>query len=141
MYLTKEEFMALSGIKLGLSYRQIARKFKTSETAVKIACHNLFKKYGVLDRLQLFEVADLKKVEVKEENNIPFFQYEEHFLVQKIKISKRDVINLAKLFEKENDNEKEYELILNEDFGNMFNLLYLKNLENNETKEVRSVTD
>lgn len=142
MYLTQDEFVTLSGIKLGLSSRQISKKFKISVTAAMKARGNLCKKYGVKNHWsELNEIADLKKVEVREENNIPFFQYENSFLVQKIKICKGDVITLLKLFEQENDNKKEYELILNEDFNNMFNLLHVKNLETNETKEVRSVID
>lgn len=142
MYLTQDEFVTLSGIKLGLSNHQISKKFNISVSATMKTKGNLCKKYGVKNHWgELAEIADLKKVEVREENDIPFFQYEDSFLVQKIKICKKDVMALAKLFKQEKDERQEYELILNKDFNNMFNLLYVKNPETNEVQEVRNITD
>lgn len=140
MYLTQDEFVTLSGIKLGLSSQQISKKFVISVNRVLIARHNLCKKYGVKSHwTELAEIADLKKVEVREENDIPFFQYMDLCLVQKIKINKADVNNLVKFFEQENDDEKEYELILNKDFNNAFNSLYIKNLETEKTEEIKNI--
>ena len=145
MYLTREEFLVLSARKMGIHCkRDIAEKFKLSETTVAICDNNLFKKYGIKAKStveakqKLVEVADLKKVEVVETDKMPFFEYENNALVKKMKITKKNVEALSKYFENVKDESQEYELILDEDFNNMYRILEIKDPLTGKKEELMS---
>ena len=145
MYLTNEEFLVLSARKTGIHCkRDIAEKFKLSETTVALCDNNLFKKYGIRAnstveaKQKLVEIADLKKVEVVDSDKIPYFEYENDVLVKKIKITKIDVLALLDYFQYVEDEKKEYELILNEDASNMYRILEIKDVETLEKMQLTS---
>ena len=145
MYLTKEEFLVLSARKLGIhSQGEISQKFKLSATIIANCDRALYQKYGIKAnstieyKQKLVEVADLKKVEVVDINNMPYFEYENDVLVKKIKITKKDVLALFDYFQNVEDEKKEYELILNEDTSNMYRILEIKDVETLEKTQLTS---
>ncbi len=141
MYLTENEFKVLSGIIIGLNDKEMQKKFHLSLSDIKLNKNNLCKKYGAKESYrELKTIADLKKVEVAEPNAIPFFEYEGSVLVKKIKITKIDVIKLVVFFNRV-PNRKEYELILDEDFGNMYRFLEIKDPVTNKKRTISSTID
>ena len=148
MYLTQEEFLVLSARKMGIHKKsEIAYKFKLSEITVALCDNNLFKKYGIKAKSsveakqKLVEIADLKKVKVVDIDKIPFFEYENNTLVKKMKITKNDVEALSRYFENIEDENKVYELILDEDFNNMYRFLEIKDLSTGKKEKIISEID
>ena len=111
IFLTEDEFIILSAIKIGLNNTEIKEKFGIELIKNDSRLNASFQKYGVSSINELLQIADLKKVEVLPKEKIPYYQYEGSELVHKIKICKNDAINLIKFFKNVSDNTKEYELI------------------------------
>ena len=111
MFLTKDEFIILSAIKIGLNNTEIKEKFGIELIENDLRLDALYQKYGVSSINELLQIADLKKVEVLPKEKIPYYQYESSELVHKIKICQNDVINLIKFFENVSDSEQEYEIM------------------------------
>ena len=111
MFLTEDEFIILSAIKIGLNNTEIKEKFGIELIENDSRLNALYQKYGVSSINELLQIADLKKVEVLPPKKIPYYQYEGSELVHKIKICKNDVINLIKFFENVSDCEQEYEIM------------------------------
>ncbi len=111
MFLTKDEFIILSAIKIGLNNTEIKEKFGIELIENDLRLNALYQKYGVSSINELLQIADLKKVEVLPKEKIPYYQYESSELVHKIKICQNDVINLIKFFENVSDSEQEYEIM------------------------------
>ena len=111
MFLTKDEFIILSAIKIGLNNTEIKEKFGIELIENDLRLNALYQKYGVSSINELLQIADLKKVEVLPKEKIPYYQYESSELVHKIKICQNDVINLIKIFENVSDSEQEYEIM------------------------------
>lgn len=111
MFLTEDEFIILSAIKIGLNSTEIKEKLGIELIKNDSRLNALFQKYGVNSINELLQIADLKKVEVLPREKIPYYQYEGSELVHKIKICKNDVINLIKFFENVSDSEQEYEIM------------------------------
>ena len=150
MFLTEEEFLVLTSFKMGLSHTQVKEKLgitiHTNDTRVA----NLCKKYGVKNtcsiRPWITENVDMKKVQVFKQEEIPFYQYEHngkfYELVNKIKITKNDVLKLAEYFEKVEDNKQEFELISFNDYFNFYDYLEIKNLKTGEKDKLNfHITD
>ena len=135
MYLTKNEFSVLCGIKFALNNAQIRKKFNLSETEIKKNKINLYAKYGASDIKELLTKADFTKLEVFEENEIPYYEYENSLLVKKIKINKPYVTKLAEFFEKMPVNN-EYELIFDEDYCGFYRNICIKDLETGIKQEI-----
>ena len=141
MFLTQNEFTVLSGIIIGLTDREMQEKFHLSKTVIKQNKNALCKKYGVKEHyLELRHLADLKKVEVFETENIPYFQYENSILVQKIKINKKEVQKLYEFFRNKPEN-KDYELILDDDFSNLYRNIEIKDIETGEKYPISTIID
>ncbi len=111
MFLTKDEFIILSAIKIGLNNTEIKEKFGIELIKNDSRLNALYQKYGVSGINELLQIADLQKVEVLPKEKIPYYQYEGSELVHKIKICKNDVVNLIKFFENVSDSEQEYEIM------------------------------
>lgn len=111
MFLTKDEFIILSAIKIGLNNTDIKEKFGIELIKNDSRLNALYQKYGASSMDELLQIADLKKVEVLPKEKIPYYQYEGSELVHKIKFYKNDVVNLLNFFKNVSDNSKEYELI------------------------------
>ena len=111
MFLTKDEFIILSAIKIGLNNTEIKEKFGIELIENDSRLNALYQKYGVSSINELLQIADLKKVEVLPKEKIPYYQYESSELVHKIKFYKNDVVNLIKFFENVSDSEQEYEIL------------------------------
>lgn len=106
MYLTEEELIILQGLKENLSYAEISNKLSIPLRTCDSRIDSLEQKYGVNNRIELVQKANLDKVEVAKAEQIPYWQYDGTQLVQKIPVCKRDVERLLKLLEKKNDLEK-----------------------------------
>ncbi len=119
MFLTEDEFIILSAIKIGLNNDEIKEKFGIELIENDYRLHALYQKYGVNNINNLLQVADLKKIEVLPKEKIPYYLYDGFELVHKIKICKNDVINLVKFFENVQDDTKEYSLIYHNCFNNL----------------------
>ena len=111
MFLTEDEFIILSAIKIGLNNTEIKEKFGIELIKNDSRLNALYQKYGVSGINELLQIADLQKVEVLPKEKIPYDQYEGSELVHKIKICKNDVVNLIKFFENVSDSEQEYEIM------------------------------
>ncbi len=141
MFLTQNEFAVLSGIIIGLTDKEMQEKFHLSKTVIKQNKNALCKKYGGKEHyLELRHLADLKKVEVFETENIPYFQYENSILVQKIKINKKEVQKLYEFFRNKPEN-KDYELISNDDFSNLYRNIEIKDIETGEKYPISTIID
>ena len=140
MYLTEEEFLVLTSFKMGLTHSQAKEKLgitiHTNDTRVA----NICKKYGIENTCSIRPWIDknvaMKKVVVFKQETIPFYQYEHngkfYELVNKIKITKEDVLKLAEYFEKVEDNKQEFELISFNDYFKFYSSLEIKNLKTGE---------
>lgn len=122
MFLTEDEFIILSALRIGLNNTEIKEKFDIELIENDSRLNALYQKYGANSINKLVQIADLKKVEVLPKEKIPYYQYEDSELVHKIKICKNDVINLIKFFENVSDDKQEYELI------SSFNRIEIKKL-------------
>jgi len=141
MFLTEEEFIILSALKIGLNNKEIKEKFKiqiyTNDPRLAALC----KKYGIYGynfKKKLVKTTDLKQITVLPINKIPFYQYEGIELVNKIKIRKKDITKLNEFFKNVSDDSQEYELIYNEDYFNLFKFLEIKDLNTNKKYEIRN---
>ena len=152
MYLTPDEFKILNGIKMGLSNSEIEKKFKMRLYCNDPRLSSLYKKYGIKNKgkglkYALFEKADLDFVKVVSIDEIPYFEYENTLgskipsLVKKIKITKKDVSNLFKYFRNVDDEDREFELIFDEDAFNMFKVLEIKDPLTGNKTEISSEAD
>lgn len=123
MYLTKEELIILQGLKDNLTFAEInkslAKPIRTCDPRIDSLCQ----KYGVADRLELVNKADLDKVSVTDIEGIPYCEYENSQLVQNIPICKKSVKNLLTLLEQVEDDKKEYKLIYSSNKLNKFLIL------------------
>ena len=123
MYLTKEELSILQGLKNNLTFAEInknlAKPIRTCDPRIDSLCQ----KYGVADRLELVNKADLEKVSVTDIEGIPYWEYENSQLVQSIPISKKSVKNLLTLLEQVEDDKKEFKLIYSSNKLNKFLIL------------------
>lgn len=111
MYLTNEEFIILKGFANGLSReeinKQLSKTLKTNDCRIDA----LYQKYGVINRKQLLEKADLEKVEVCNKETIPYWKYDENDqLVSEIYLSKKDIEKLINLVKNEKDVNKRFKL-------------------------------
>ena len=142
MYLTNDEFLILSGIKMGLSYQEISKKFGLKICTNDPRIGSLCQKYGVESPKELIKTAELKKVEVRETQDIPYFEYDENGfnLVKKISITKKDVEKIWNFFENMPAN-KPYELIAVDDFYNMQQNLEIQDPGTGKKSQIASTID
>ena len=147
MFLTEDEFKILCGIKMGLNSKKIKEIFGIQIYTNDPRIGSLCKKYGVKDKWELIDVANMKKVEVFSQDEIPYYTYEKanankevYTLVNKIKITKQDVQRLSEFFETTPD-DCEYELIFDEDFYNIYKFITVKNLATGEKFEISTLFD
>ena len=123
MYLTKEELIILQGLKDNLTFAEInknlAKPIRTCDPRIDSLCQ----KYGVADRAELVNKADLEKVSVADIEEIPYWEYENSQLVQSILICKKSVKNLLTLLEQVEDDKKEFKLIYSSNKLNKFLIL------------------
>lgn len=118
MYLTNEEFTILKGFANGLSReeinKQLSKTLKTNDCRVDA----LYQKYGVDNRKQLLEKADLEKIEVCNKEIIPYWKYDENYqLISEIYLSKKDVITLMKYLRNEQDENKLFKITYSNNGG------------------------
>ncbi len=150
MFLTEEEFITLSAIVMEMSKKEIKEKFGITFYMNDTRISNLCKKYGIKNkgniRGQIVEKADMKKVQVFKQAEIPYYQYEQngkfHELVHKVKITKEDVLKLSKYFENVTDNKQEFELISYDDYFNFYKGIDIKNLTTGKKERINyEITD
>ena len=118
MYLTNEEFIILKGFANGLSREkineQLSKTLKTNDCRIDA----LYQKYGANNRIQLLEKADLQKVEVCNKETIPYWKYDENDqLITEIYLSKKDIIKLMKILEKEQNENKLFKITYSNNGG------------------------
>ena len=123
MYLTKEELIILQGLKDNLSYAEISKRLSEPLRTCDSRINSLYQKYGVDNKLDLAQRANLDKVEVARIENIPYWQYDGTQLVQKIPVCKRDVERLLKLLEQE-DELKKFNLVCSSNY--LYRFMYLE---------------
>lgn len=123
MYLTKEELIILQGLKDNLTFVEINKNLATPIRTCDPRIDSLCQKYGVADRVELVNKADLEKVSVADIEEIPYWEYENSQLVQSIPISKKSVKNLLTLLEQVEDDKKEFKLIYSSNKLNKFLIL------------------
>ena len=123
MYLTKEELIILQGLKDNLTFVEINKNLATPIRTCDPRIDSLCQKYGVADRVELVNKADLEKVSVADIEEIPYWEYENSQLVQSIPISKKSVKNLLTLLEQVEDDKKEFKLIYSSNKLNKFLML------------------
>lgn len=123
MYLTKEELIILQGLKDNLTFVEINKNLATPIRTCDPRIDTLCQKYGVADRVELVNKADLEKVSVADIEEIPYWEYENSQLVQSIPISKKSVKNLLTLLEQVEDDKKEFKLIYSSNKLNKFLIL------------------
>lgn len=123
MYLTKEELIILQGLKNNQTFAEInknlAKPIRTCDPRIDSLCQ----KYGVADRAELVNKADLEKVSVADIEEIPYWEYENSQLVQSITICKKSLKNLLTLLEQVKDDKKEFKLIYSSNKLNKFLIL------------------
>ncbi len=132
---------------MGLNSKKIKEKFGIQIYTNDPRIGSLCKKYGVKDKWELIDVANMKKVEVFLQDEIPYYTYEKaddnkevYTLVNKIKITKQDVQRLSEFCETAPDKSK-HELNFDEDFYNIYNILTVKNLATGEKFEISTLVD
>lgn len=118
MYLTNEEFIILKCFANGLSRekinKQLSKTLKTNDCRIEA----LYQKYGANNRIQLLEKADLQKVEVCNKETIPYWKYDENDqLISEIYLSKKDIIKLMKILEKEQNENKLFKITYSNNGG------------------------
>ena len=75
MYLTKEELIILQGLKENLSYAEISKRLSEPLRTCDSRINSLYQKYGVDNKLDLAQRANLDKVEVARIENIPYWHF------------------------------------------------------------------
>ncbi len=147
MYLTEDEYKILCGLKERLNSQQIKEKYGLTVYFNDPRIGSLCKKYGVKDKSELRDVADMDKVEVLSQDKIPYYTYEKaddnkevYTLVNKIRVTKRDIERLYKFFDMVEDYH-EYELIYDDDFFNMYKSLSVKRPITGEKFEISTLID
>ncbi len=128
MYLTNEEFIILKGLANGLSReeinKQLLKTLKTNDCRIDA----LYQKYGVINRKQLLEKADLEKVEVCNKETIPYWKYDENDqLISEIYLSKKDVVTIMKYLENEQDENKLFKITYSNNGGFFYQELKFEN--------------
>lgn len=123
MYLTKEEYQILKGLKSGLSFAEINQELKTPIRTCDPRVESLCQKYGVDDRNELVKKADLNKATVANIEEMPYWKYEGSQLVQTLPICKKALKSIIQLLEQEEDDKKEFELIYSSNKLNKFIML------------------
>lgn len=123
MYLTKEELIILQGLKNNQTFAEINKNLSKPMRTCDPRIDSLCQKYGVADRVELVNKADLEKVSVADIEEIPYWEYENSQLVQSIPISKKSVKNLLTLLEQVEDDKKEFKLIYSSNKLNKFLIL------------------
>lgn len=123
MFLTKDELTILKGLKNNLSYTEISRKLKVPLCTCDSRINSLYQKYGVDNRNDLINNANIENVELAEIQNIPYWQYDGIQLVQKIPVCKRDIERILKLLEQEDEKER-FNLVYSSNYLNKF--MYLE---------------
>lgn len=123
MYLTKEELIILQGLKNNQTFAEINKNLSKPMRTCDPRIDSLCQKYGVADRLELVNKADLEKVSVIDIEGIPYWEYENSQLVQSIPICKKSVKNLLTLLEQVEDDKKEFKLIYSSNKLNKFLIL------------------
>lgn len=123
MYLTKEELTILQGLKNGLNFAEINQELETPIRTCDPRIDSLYQKYGVNNRINFVEKADLNKVIVTKIEEIPYWKYEGNQLVQTLPICKKALKNIMELLEQEKDDKIEFELIYSSNKLNKFLLL------------------
>lgn len=130
MYLTNEEFIILSAYKMNLTNNELLKYFGIRIYTNDLRVDSLFLKYGVSDRFSLIEVADLKNVEVCDNDNIPFYKYDDDKqLVNVIRICKNDIKALVKIFETIQDENQVFDLVQCSNTLNEYLCLRTNNIE------------
>ena len=77
-----------------------------------------YQKYGVINRKQLLEKANLEKVEVCNKETIPYWKYDENDqLISEIYLSKKDVVTIMKYLENEQDENKLFKITYSNNGG------------------------
>lgn len=123
MYLTAEEFMILQGLKQGFCYTAISEQLGSKLVTCDPRIDSLCLKYGVNNRIDLVEKADLNKITVANIEEMPYWKYENSQLVQSIPICKKSLKNLLTLLEQVKDDKKEFKLIYSSNKLNKFLIL------------------
>ena len=116
MYLTKEELSILQGLKIN---KNLANPIRTCDPRIDSLCQ----KYGVADRVEFVNKADLEKVSVADIDEIPYWEYENSQLVQSIPICKKSVKNLLTLLEQVENDKQDFKLVYSSNKLNKFLIL------------------
>ncbi len=143
MYLTKDEFIILSGLKQGYKLFQIGQEYNISIGMNDPRIVSLCKKYGVdnYNIKALIQKADLNKaVVINNRNEIPYFQYNGYELVETVKICKKDIKELVVFFNNfVKDDDKYYDIITY--YDGLCSYIKLIDKENNKEYSIRTVID
>ena len=139
MYLTKDEFLFLSGLKQGMQPYQVAQMYNLRYGTNDPRIVALFEKYGVKSFSDLIQKADLNKVVVCERDKIPYFKYDRYNLVRTIPICKEDVEQLSLFFKNISESNKEFELQTFDD--GLAQSLDLVDVKTNKRYNIRWVID
>ena len=123
MYLTKEELIILQGLKNNLTFAEINKNLSKPIRTCDPRIDSLCQKYGVADRVELVNKADLEKVSVADIEEIPYWEYENSQLVQSIPICKKSVKNLLTLLEQVENNKQDFKLVYSSNKLNKFLIL------------------
>ena len=123
MYLTKEELIILQGLKNNQTFARINKKLSKPIRTCDPRIDSLCQKYGATDRVELVNKADLEKVSITDIEEIPYWEYENSQLVQRIPICKKTVKNLLILLEQVEDDKREFKLIYSSNKLNKFLIL------------------
>lgn len=144
MYLTETEFLVLSGIKIDMSKQEMIKKLKLTHTQVFCTLNNLCKKYDKNHYTEL-KYVDLKKVEIFDQSDIPYYQYEKtnekfevYDLVDKIIVSKKDIQKMAEQVSNAPDDE-DYELICYEDYNRGNKNLSIRNTTTGKNVRISTI--
>ena len=78
--------------------KKLSKPIRTCDPRINSLCQ----KYGVADRLELVNKADLEKVSIADIEEIPYWEYENFQLVQRIPICKKSLKNLLIIIKKIN---------------------------------------
>lgn len=81
MYLTKEEPSILQGLKNNQTFEEINKNLSKPMRTCDPRIDSLCQKYGVTNRVELVNKADLEKVSVADIEEMPYWEYENFQLV------------------------------------------------------------
>jgi len=112
MYLTEQEYYVLKGLKNNIPYKEIKEGVKKN-FGIQMGMNDpiieaLYQKYGIKNGggVELCQKADLCKVDIISEDEIPYYQYDSDKpyyrkqLVKKIVLTKREIKRLFKYINK-----------------------------------------